>query len=253
MPREETSEKKVVWIYVRGIRWESEERHADDVRPHLLKRDRDVALQQASLRYEFRRYLHRLYGGDELATSVVLQVHISHVILRELLKLKTDVTEIKARIQALQESERRPPAQNSCLPPAETPAFPLRNKDDVAALESRIVEGGYRQTLVEWLSKIGGNTTREAAVRVLRATLTDELASQYSWFGAKGKVQFGTLQLASVLYDAVTATGAITKKDFQVTTMGWMKHARQRVEQKQKKAGTAMEGSRAPSPLEGDR
>ncbi|XP_040359958.2 uncharacterized protein LOC120847674 isoform X2 [Ixodes scapularis] len=178
---------------------------------------------------------------------------ISHVILRELLKLKTDVTEIKARIQALQESERRPPAQNSCLPPAETPAFPLRNKDDVAALESRIVEGGYRQTLVEWLSKIGGNTTREAAVRVLRATLTDELASQYSWFGAKGKVQFGTLQLASVLYDAVTATGAITKKDFQVTTMGWMKHARQRVEQKQKKAGTAMEGSRAPSPLEGDR
>ncbi|XP_042149642.1 uncharacterized protein LOC121047143 [Ixodes scapularis] len=160
--------------------------------------------------------------------------------------------EIKARIQALQESERRAPAHNSSFPPAETPAFPLPNKDDVAALESRIVEGGYRQTLVEWLSKIGGDTTREAAVRVLRATLTDELASQYSWFGAKGKVQFGTLQLASVLYDAVIATGAITK-DFQVTTMGWMKHARQRVEQKQKKAGTAMEGSRAPSPLEGDR
>lgn len=174
----------------------------------------------------------------QLSSYTCLFSDISHVILRELLKLKTDVTEIKARIQALQESERRPPAQNSCLPPAETPAFPLRNKDDVAALESRIVEGGYRQTLVrllvysraifrgcvsshatleffffflqfyslfrlaqvEWLSKIGGNTTREAAVRVLRATLTDELASQYSWFGAKGKVQFGTLQLASVLY-----------------------------------------------------
>ncbi|KAM7303425.1 uncharacterized protein ISCGN_013383 [Ixodes scapularis] len=168
--------------------------------------------------------------------SILCTANISHVILRELLKLKTDVTEIKARIQALQESERRAPAHNSSFPPAETPAFPLPNKDDVAALESRIVEGGYRQTLVERLSKIGGDTTREAAVRVLRATLTDELASQYSWFGAKGKVQFGTLQLASVLYDAVIATGAITKKDFQVTTMGWMKHARQRVEQKQKKA-----------------
>lgn len=87
----------------------------------------------------------------QLSSYTCLFSDISHVILRELLKLKTDVTEIKARIQALQESERRPPAQNSCLPPAETPAFPLRNKDDVAALESRIVEGGYRQTLVRLL------------------------------------------------------------------------------------------------------
>lgn len=44
----------------------------------------------------------------------------------------------------------------------------------------------------------------ETTVSVLRATLTDQLAAQYSWFGAKGKLHFWTLQLASILHGELT-------------------------------------------------
>lgn len=53
---------------------------------------------------------------------------------------------------------------------------------------------------LDWLSTFGGDTEHENAIRALQATLNDQLAAQYSWFGVKGKLYFCKLKLASVLY-----------------------------------------------------
>ena len=53
---------------------------------------------------------------------------------------------------------------------------------------------------MKYLSQYGGNSVRETVTRIMVELLTNDLAIQYNLNGQKGKMSFGKLHLANVLF-----------------------------------------------------
>ena len=53
---------------------------------------------------------------------------------------------------------------------------------------------------VSCLSVYGGKSGKDTVKRVLKHLMSARLGEQYSWYGKKGKINFGNLKLASVIY-----------------------------------------------------
>lgn len=53
---------------------------------------------------------------------------------------------------------------------------------------------------IDVLSHVGGSDAADMVKRILRRTLSDNVACEFSWYGKKGKKAFKSLHLADVIF-----------------------------------------------------
>ncbi|KAK4873019.1 hypothetical protein RN001_015048 [Aquatica leii] len=87
--------------------------------------------------------------------------------------------------------------------------FPLQNNKDLAEAEAKLQAGlEFKRNLIRYCSSIGGRKVDEIVKLILRKLFSNQLASQYSWLGAKKKRVFSNLILAEVILSSVNANCA---------------------------------------------
>ncbi|XP_011704816.1 PREDICTED: uncharacterized protein LOC105460067, partial [Wasmannia auropunctata] len=89
--------------------------------------------------------------------------------------------------------------------------FPLRRIEDLNEVEQYLQQPNHFQSTVKELAKIGGTTPYDFVKRCLSLLLSNRLAEQYSWYGAKKKRVFGKLFIASVLQESALQCEAAKK------------------------------------------
>ncbi|XP_011705269.1 PREDICTED: uncharacterized protein LOC105460516, partial [Wasmannia auropunctata] len=80
--------------------------------------------------------------------------------------------------------------------------FPLQSVEDLNEVEQYLEQPNRFQSTVKEFSKMGGTTPYDFVKRCLSLLLSNRLAEQYSWHGAKKKQIFGKLSLANVLQES---------------------------------------------------
>ncbi|XP_025407093.1 uncharacterized protein LOC112681044 [Sipha flava] len=82
--------------------------------------------------------------------------------------------------------------------------LPLDNIIDLNTVEDKIAgDHQFKSLLVNELSYIGGKHVKAMVKRLMSKLFTDNLLSDYSYTGKKGKKPFSTLFICSVIFDAI--------------------------------------------------
>ncbi|KAL1425798.1 hypothetical protein MTO96_003502 [Rhipicephalus appendiculatus] len=86
----------------------------------------------------------------------------------------------------------------------------------------------------------GGDTTKEKTSRILRIILAPAVATEFNWFGAKGKKKFVDTNICKLMCTTLTdkqvsTQVAFTIKEIEKSAMSWFRHAAERAAALQKK------------------
>ncbi|XP_016664012.2 uncharacterized protein LOC107885091 [Acyrthosiphon pisum] len=82
--------------------------------------------------------------------------------------------------------------------------LPLDNNIDLNTIEDKIAgDHQFKSRLINELSYIGGKNCKAMVKRLMSKLFTDDLLSDYSYTGKKGKKPFSTLFICSVIFDAI--------------------------------------------------
>ncbi|XP_039300972.1 uncharacterized protein LOC120356169 isoform X2 [Nilaparvata lugens] len=68
--------------------------------------------------------------------------------------------------------------------------LPMKTEESLLKIEEELRDNHSKNNMVNYLSKIGENSINDMTKRIMRRLIGDELAKDYSWFGAKGKNSF---------------------------------------------------------------
>ncbi|KAL5237887.1 hypothetical protein ACI65C_005297 [Semiaphis heraclei] len=133
-----------------------------------------------------------------LRNMVYLQTDIKHISMIQieiLSKLDCTTNNIKDSINKTCSSN------NEFL--ADDLNWPINDMQYLEVIEEKINDKNIRNYLVNDLSNLGGNSVRSIIKRILYKLFTDNLLSNFSMTGKKGKQKFCKLNLCSVIFDAV--------------------------------------------------
>ncbi|XP_064465072.1 uncharacterized protein LOC135376492 [Ornithodoros turicata] len=92
-------------------------------------------------------------------------------------------------------------------------------------------EESEMQKMVAMLQKYGGTNTRDATQRILRALMTDEVATSFSWQGGKGKMKFCDLLCCNAIFRIVMSKRLLknaTRSEVEHNIKSWLRHAKER-------------------------
>ncbi|XP_054723191.1 uncharacterized protein LOC129233148 isoform X2 [Uloborus diversus] len=124
--------------------------------------------------------------------------------------------------------------ENVPVPAApDLPCFPISSEEDVLILEEKLSEEEVRKHMIRELQKFGGAHLAEVVRRMLVYLLTDEVAEKYSFMGLKGKMQFSSLKLCSLINDVARIhVKTATNKEISKPIAAWLRHAKERLNKK---------------------
>ncbi|XP_064465329.1 uncharacterized protein LOC135376777 isoform X7 [Ornithodoros turicata] len=97
-----------------------------------------------------------------------------------------------------------------------------------------------KEQLQRQMIKIGGTSSGDRARRILYKIIADEVAQQFNWTGAGGKMKFSSLECCNVMCSAISkATNEGTLAEAEKAIQTWLRHARERLSKKAAKQRTA--------------
>lgn len=109
--------------------------------------------------------------------------------------------------------------------------LPIGKENDLKDVEVFLKENESNfKILVNFLGCIGGNNLKTKIHKILRHLLTNQLASQFSYFGKRGKAPFSELCLNKAIIESLQSKiegASITEIEDTIKT--WMKHAPDRM------------------------
>ncbi|XP_063220044.1 uncharacterized protein LOC134529655 [Bacillus rossius redtenbacheri] len=107
--------------------------------------------------------------------------------------------------------------------------FPLKTFEEVDHCESLLKDATFCDKLILSLKVIGGNHLQGSVTNLLKRMLTNQLATEYSWLGAKGKKNFRKLELSHVVMRVVRFHyPSATETEVSIIISNWLKHAKKR-------------------------
>ncbi|XP_050316151.1 uncharacterized protein LOC126750552 isoform X2 [Anthonomus grandis grandis] len=117
--------------------------------------------------------------------------------------------------------------------------FPL-DMEKLNTLENVLLNQNEMKKLTKYLSRVGGSDVSEIVKRLMYKIFTNELGTLFSWDGAKGKLKFKNLRIATVILDTVRnnpSTKDSTEADVIIHVKKWLVRAKERIhlENKQKR------------------
>ncbi|KAK4880332.1 hypothetical protein RN001_008478 [Aquatica leii] len=105
--------------------------------------------------------------------------------------------------------------------------FPIKNQENLQELEVYLLDNQNFSCLVAYLAAIGGKDLTTQVNNVLRRLLSNDLASQFSFYGKRSnKKAFSTLKTKDLVIAAVKQCSKEAKfKDIENSMKVWLKHA----------------------------
>ncbi|XP_064472633.1 uncharacterized protein LOC135387302 [Ornithodoros turicata] len=119
---------------------------------------------------------------------------------------------------------------------------PTDSLSDFLEFDKELRVGKQKQVQVRtFLGKFGGRDTADQVARMLSRVLTDNLATEFSWCGARGKQAFKDLAFVDILCESVTSSSAkhkenATFRDVEEAVKSWLRHAKERMDRKTERA-----------------
>ncbi|XP_011066365.1 PREDICTED: uncharacterized protein LOC105153305 isoform X2 [Acromyrmex echinatior] len=78
--------------------------------------------------------------------------------------------------------------------------LPLKDENDLKIMERKLKDDPeYRNQMIKQLNRITSEHVRLSCMRLIKVILSNELAVEYSWYGAKKKLVFSTLEICKVM------------------------------------------------------
>ncbi|KAF5295097.1 hypothetical protein FQA39_LY13248 [Lamprigera yunnana] len=100
---------------------------------------------------------------------------------------------------------------------------PFKCQDELDEFEELLVDPLKTTKIINHFKAIGGQNLESAIKRIMRLLISNEVAQNYSWTGARGKKPFMTLKLADVIFKSIRQ-----QKKFQEATQVEMTSAIQK-------------------------
>ncbi|RZF46994.1 hypothetical protein LSTR_LSTR011857 [Laodelphax striatellus] len=140
--------------------------------------------------------------GDNFNKYLMRQINLIKVRLNK-------IDETQERILSLMQEQREAVA----VPLTTTPTplqpdlietiknqLPITTDEQMDLVEDELSSKEKMEEMARYLSSKGGNRTADIVRRILKSTMTDEYASNYSWIGFKKKKVFSSLRLKEAIF-----------------------------------------------------
>ncbi|CAH1163217.1 unnamed protein product [Phaedon cochleariae] len=118
--------------------------------------------------------------------------------------------------------------------------FPVKNDEELNNFELFLSEDRNHNKFIQYVTKLGGSTLPEAVRRTMERVISDDLIQQYSWLGQKHKKIFGILRMAQGMKDGIKRNKilqeSVTEAGIECCMRNWMRHAKDRINKRSKKA-----------------
>ncbi|CAG9818608.1 unnamed protein product [Phaedon cochleariae] len=118
--------------------------------------------------------------------------------------------------------------------------FPINNDEELNSFELFLSEDKNHNKFIQYVSRLGGSTLPEAVRRAMERVISDDLIQNYSWLGQKGKQNFGVLIMAQGMKDGIKRNKilqkSVTEASIECCMRNWMRHAKDRINKRSKKA-----------------
>ncbi|XP_011158088.3 uncharacterized protein LOC105194722 [Solenopsis invicta] len=110
--------------------------------------------------------------------------------------------------------------------------FPLKEQHELDILERKLQnDTSFRDEMIKQLTHIRSDLMRSTSVRIMKLILSNELAVKYSWFGAKKKQSFSSLNLCKVVITVLRKTHPDASDDqISAPIKIWLAHAKERLD-----------------------
>ncbi|KAF5276794.1 hypothetical protein FQR65_LT16173 [Abscondita terminalis] len=172
---------------------------------------------------------------------------IQKAILEKLIRVEEQNEQIIERqnriLHHLESSTSAPHLNNSssvfrCVAADFPVTLPLHSDLEIDSLEQYLSNETKLFQLSAYLKSLGGKNAIGKTNTALKHLISNEFATQYSFFGKRGqKRAFANLHLKEALVRAVKSTGQFTEQEIQNAIKTWLKHAPQRFARDQKNNG----------------
>ncbi|KAM7312155.1 uncharacterized protein ISCGN_009060 [Ixodes scapularis] len=137
---------------------------------------------------------------------------------------------------------------DSVLPAPTEPLVvaPLKDLEEFLAYEKVLAASDEKKLqLKRYIKIIGGDDAKEKTSRILKKLLTYDIGVAFTWYGTKDKRRFCDLQFCQLMCGGLTEQqnkkeAEVTLKDIEKTTMTWLRHAKERLDNCQKRGAAQM-------------
>ncbi|XP_036138301.1 uncharacterized protein LOC118644262 [Monomorium pharaonis] len=123
--------------------------------------------------------------------------------------------------------------------------FPIKDSEMLQKVEHRLkTDESYKNSVIKTLSLVGGNDLKSITINILTRTLTNSVATEYSWIGGKKKLIFSNLYLWKIILSVVRrhnpdAIESEISKHIKI----WLAHATERLQREERKNNSLDLGS----------
>ncbi|XP_018398306.1 PREDICTED: uncharacterized protein LOC108776249 [Cyphomyrmex costatus] len=174
---------------------------------------------------------------------------IHEEILRRLNQLFFKVKSIDDKLSDWEEMRSKPCDVSNVLTLEDIISLPVKTFETLELFEKDLENREFFKSMVTFLNKIGGKDSHDLTINILKRTVADELAKQYSWAGKLKKKAFKDLLLCKCIVQAVTLSQSNTEVEIQGYIAKWLVQANlrhHRNEAKKKKSTTDPKRSKQP-------
>ncbi|XP_064462337.1 uncharacterized protein LOC135372802 isoform X3 [Ornithodoros turicata] len=112
---------------------------------------------------------------------------------------------------------------------------PYEELDQFLAIDRSLKDEKEMKKLLTMLQQYGGTNTKDATLRLLRALMTDDVATAFSWKGGKGKIKFCDLLCCDAVFRCIKSNRLLkntTDSEIECHIKSWLRHAKERIDRK---------------------
>ncbi|XP_046407753.1 uncharacterized protein LOC124172348 [Ischnura elegans] len=169
--------------------------------------------------------------------SAASEIDFRRQVLRELAVLRATASRNSDAIQAILDAVCSTQSRSVDVSAAMPANLPLQSLEHLEKLEEDLADETVKRNMVICLSRIGGNNLADVTKRMLTRLMSDNLASQFSWVGAKKKKPLSSKLMADVILRAVQRNPLFkdaSEKEIELAIKNWLRHAPERCNGKKK-------------------
>ncbi|CAG7720158.1 unnamed protein product [Allacma fusca] len=163
-------------------------------------------------------------------TAIELAKRFEERVLRQSQRISLDIAELSADVKVL---KQRSNLSETRFKVNGLPQLPLKTPEEVMEFSDLVRQSEVTlANIVAFLSRIGGNGTKDCTERIFVKLMTNELANQYNWMGKRFKTRINKLPftktvLLNVVIDSVqSADPGSTCKEVEETTKTRLRNAK---------------------------
>ncbi|XP_011696228.1 PREDICTED: uncharacterized protein LOC105454941 [Wasmannia auropunctata] len=109
--------------------------------------------------------------------------------------------------------------------------FPIKDEANLQLIDTKLKnDTRYRNEMIKQLSRLTRDDLKATCIGLMRAIISNELAVNYSWFGAKKKQIFSQLEICKVILSVIRKSHIdATDEKISAPIKVWLAHAKERL------------------------